>query len=182
MNSELSIRPQPIAALERFVKSYKDFPRPGVLFQDLTPIYAEPDAFRELVGSLGVQVKEAGAQCVAGLEARGFIVGVAVAQRLGLPFIPLRKPGKLPGEVFEVEYELEYGKDRLQMQKGVLEPGKKVAIVDDLLATGGTAAAAAALIERAGGVVSGLFFAINLPALGGAKRLSRFSVTSVLSF
>jgi adenine phosphoribosyltransferase len=164
------------------IRTVNDFPKPGIAFKDITPLLGEPKAFRELVERMACDVKKSGAECVVGLEARGFILGVAVAMELGLPFIPARKPGKLPADTVGMEYDLEYGKAKLEIHRDALKVDQKVAIVDDLLATGGTAGAAGKLVEQLGAQVAGYFFAIELPALGGKAKLGTHGVSSVMSF
>jgi len=136
-----------------------------------------PASFAASVALLADRASEAGAQAIAGLEARGFIFGAAVAARLGLPFIPVRKPGKLPVPVLAIDYALEYGTDTLEVDPGAVAQGQKVVIVDDLIATGGTACAALTLLRRAGAVVEEALFVIDLPDLGGAERLRAQGVT-----
>lgn len=175
-------RALPERDLTRFVTAIADFPKPGILFRDISPLLAQPEAFRDLVAAMANAVREAGSSKVDGLESRGFIFGIAVAQALELPFVPARKAGKLPGETVSVSYSLEYGEQKLELQKGAIKSGDKVAIVDDLLATGGTASAAASLVRALGGEVSGFFFAIELDALGGRANLGSARTESVMHF
>jgi adenine phosphoribosyltransferase len=168
--------------LEDYVLAVPDFPKEGVLFRDMSPLLAEPEAFRELVGRLSHEIKRADTSKVVGLESRGFLFGIAVAQALGLPFVTARKAGKLPGETVSIGYALEYGEQKLELQRESIKPGERVAIIDDLLATGGTAHAAAQLIQELGGSVSGFFFAIELESLGGRARLSGATVEAVMCF
>jgi len=148
-----------------------DFPKPGIQFRDITTMLADPAALRTSVALLAAQVRQSGASVVAGMEARGFIFGAAVAIEAGLGFVPIRKPGKLPIETIGVDYALEYGTDRLEVDPGAFPNGTRVALVDDLIATGGTALAAAELVAKAGGEVASALFVIDLPDLGGADRL-----------
>ena len=168
--------------LERFVPVVPDFPKPGILFRDITPLLTNPDAFREMTARLAHEIRTSGATSIMGLESRGFIFGIAVAQVLGMPFIPARKAGKLPGETVSTQYSLEYGEQKLEVQKYAVTRGERVAIIDDLLATGGTARAAAELVSKLGGIVSGFFFAIELDSLEGRKNLTDASVNSILHF
>ena len=146
------------------------------MFRDITTLLAHGEGLKATVEWLCERVQASGAQAVAGLEARGFIFGAATAVRLGLPFIPIRKEGKLPCRTIGVDYHLEYGTDRLEMDPTTVADGRRTAIVDDLLATGGTAAAATHLLREAGAVVDHAFFVIDLPDLGGARRLAKLDV------
>lgn len=175
-----STRPMPLAELASYVRTIPDFPKPGIAFKDICPLLAEPAAFDELIERISHEVKQAGSTKVVGLESRGFIIGIAVAQQLGLPFVPARKAGKLPGETVAVDYALEYGTASLELQHDAVKKGDRVAIVDDLLATGGTARAASQLVEKLGGSVSGCFFAIELGALRGREVLAGTKVGAIL--
>jgi adenine phosphoribosyltransferase len=157
--------------LKALVRSVPDFPAPGVLFRDITTLISHGEGLRAAVGHLAARARASGAQAIAGMEARGFIFGAAVAVELGLGFIPVRKPGKLPVKMIGIDYELEYGTDRLEIDPTAILPGQSVAIVDDLIATGGTALAAAALLRQANATVEQALFVIDLPDLGGAERL-----------
>ncbi len=177
-----SFNPTCMINLESLVTTIPDFPKPGIQFKDITPILANPQAFSQLIDQMSQQVKLSGANLVVGLESRGFIFGVAIAERLALPFVPARKAGKLPGATVKADYSLEYGTQSLELQIGSIKPDNKVAIVDDLLATGGTALAAEKLIKMLGGKVSGYFFAIELVALEGRKHLTNGITESVMKF
>lgn len=157
--------------LKAIVRTVPDFPAPGIRFRDITTLIGHGEGFAAAVAHLAERARAAGAEAVAGMEARGFIFGAAVAVTLGLGFVPVRKPGKLPVETISADYALEYGSDRLEIDPGAVAAGQKVAIVDDLIATGGTALAAAALLRKAGAQVPAALFAIDLPDLGGADRL-----------
>ena len=162
--------------VEDYIRSIPDFPEPGILFRDVTTLFQDPRGFRLAVDQLlapfvGTQIDK-----VAGLEARGFILGGAVAHQLSKGFVPVRKAGKLPSERIAQDYTLEYGTATMEVHTDAIEPGERVLIVDDLLATGGTAEAAIKLVERLGGVVAGCAFVIDLPELGGAARLSAMGV------
>lgn len=164
------------AELKALVRTVPDFPKSGIQFRDITTLIGHGEGFRASVDWLVERVADSGAQAIAGMEARGFIFGAASAAALGMPFIPIRKPGKLPIATIGVDYALEYGADRLEMDPTSVAAGQQVAIVDDLLATGGTACAAAELLRKAGASVPVAAFVIDLPDLGGAKRLEAFGV------
>jgi adenine phosphoribosyltransferase len=166
--------------LRRFIRDVPDFPTPGILFRDITPLLASPEAFRAAVDAMVAPFRDARAGKVVGIEARGFMFGAAVARELGLGFVPARKPGKLPGRTERVAYGLEYGSDALEVHADAFSPGESVLIVDDVLATGGTAAAAAELVERLGARVTALVFCIELAALQGRSRLSGRPAHAVL--
>ena len=166
------------------IRTIPDFPKPGIQFRDITTLLANPAALHTSIELLAQHIRSAEAEVVAGMEARGFIFGAAVAAAAGVGFVPIRKPGKLPGETIGVDYELEYGMDRLEVDPGAIADHAKVALVDDLIATGGTALAAAELVRKAGGTVAAALFVVDLPDLGGADRLrnSGVSVHSLVSF
>ncbi|WP_095012444.1 adenine phosphoribosyltransferase [Tsuneonella mangrovi] len=164
------------AELRGLVRTVPDFPEPGIMFRDITTLISHGEGLRAAVGHLAEAARNNGAEAIAGMEARGFIFGAAVAIELGLGFIPVRKPGKLPVETIGVDYALEYGTDRLEIDPGAIRPGQRIAIVDDLIATGGTALAAAKLLRQAGAVVDRALFVIDLPDLGGAARLREAGV------
>jgi adenine phosphoribosyltransferase len=158
---------QELAAL---VRAIPDFPRPGVMFRDVTPLLASAAAFARCIDALAEPWQGRGVQALAGIEARGFIFGAALAQKLQAGFVPLRKPGKLPPPVLGVDYQLEYGSDRLEMQCDAFRAGERVLLIDDVLATGGTLEAAAALIKLAGADLVGATVVIELVALQGRQR------------
>lgn len=160
------------ALIRQWVRSIPDWPEPGVTFRDLTPLFAEGDAFAEFVRLLAAEVASFGpVDAVVGIEARGFILGAPVAAELGAGFVPIRKAGKLPGDVHAVSYALEYGEATVEIHADVLSAGHRVALIDDVLATGGTLAAAAELVARSGADVVGAIVAIELPVLQGRARL-----------
>ncbi|HVT31007.1 MAG TPA: adenine phosphoribosyltransferase [Rhodanobacteraceae bacterium] len=161
------------ADLLRFVRDVADFPKPGIVFKDLTPMLADARAFAAAVDALIAPFRDASIARVAGIEARGFIFGAAAARVLGAGFVPLRKPGKLPSRTLHVEYALEYGSDRLELHADAFVRGERVLLVDDVLATGGTLAAAARLCEDAGGEVVGAAVVAELAFLGGRARWMR---------
>jgi adenine phosphoribosyltransferase len=158
------------------IRSIPDYPKPGIVFRDITTLLQHPAGFRRAIDELVQPFAGAGINKVAGIEARGFILGGAVAHQLSLGFVAVRKKGKLPWQTISVEYELEYGTDEVEIHIDSLDNGDRVLIVDDLLATGGTAAAASKLVRDAGGDVVGASFVIDLPELGGRKRLEDMGV------
>jgi adenine phosphoribosyltransferase len=170
--------------LTALIRSIPDYPRKGILFRDVTTLIGHGAGFAATVDWLSAEADTMGAQAIVGIEARGFIFGAPVAARMGLPFIPVRKPGKLPVRTLSVEYELEYGTDRLELDPNAVAIRQRVVVIDDLLATGGTALAAVRLVREAGGVVDGALFVIDLPDLGGSAALDRANVKarSLMSF
>ena len=157
--------------LKALVRDVPDFPKPGILFRDITTLIGNGPGLAAAVSMLAEQARAAGAEAVAGIEARGFIFGASVAAQLGLGFVPVRKPGKLPVPVLALDYALEYGTDTLEVDPGAIAAGQKVVLIDDLIATGGTALAAVQLLRQAGAVIEQALFVIDLPDLGGADRL-----------
>lgn len=157
--------------LERLIRTISDYPKPGIQFRDITTLIADPVGLRASVDGLVLPFLSAGVHIVAGIEARGFILGGAVAHELGRGFVPIRKKGKLPWKTIGQDYSLEYGIDTIEIHADAIGPGDRVLVVDDLVATGGTAEAAIELIRRSGGEVVAAAFVIDLPALGGAERL-----------
>jgi len=168
--------------LTPFIRPVPDFPKPGILFRDITPLLADAAALAEAIHQLAAPWRTAKLDAIAAVEARGFLFATPLALAMGLGVIPVRKPGKLPADTFEHEYDLEYGRDRLQMHRGVLAPGARVLVVDDVLATGGTAAACMRLIEAAGGEVAGAAFLIEIEPLGGRERLAPHRVEATLIY
>lgn len=168
--------------LKKYIKDIPDFPEPGVLFRDVTPLLADKDAYQESIRLLSDFAKEKKVDLVVGPEARGFLFGCPVALALNCGFVPVRKPGKLPREVVSQSYDLEYGSNEIQMHSDSIQPGQNVLIVDDLLATGGTVDAAISLIEKMGGNVVGIAFLIELEALKGRELLKDYDVYSVLKY
>ncbi len=164
------------AALRALIRTIPDFPRPGVMFRDVTTLFADAAGFRAAISGLAAPWAGAGIDAVVGLEARGFILGGAVADRLGLGFVPIRKQGKLPHAVLSESYSLEYGRAVMEVHDDALTPGARVLIIDDLLATGGTAEAAIRLCRRLGAEVAGCAFVVDLPDLGGHAALLRQGV------
>ncbi len=168
--------------LKKYIRDIPDWPKEGILFRDITPLLADPEAFAAAIDALSAGFAEAGVEYVAAVEARGFIFGSVVAEKLGAGFVPIRKQGKLPWQTETVTYDLEYGADTLEVHRDAVKSGAKVLMVDDLLATGGTMAAACKLIEKIGGHVAGIVFLIELAALGGLEKISDYEVTSIISF
>ncbi|MFM6853526.1 MAG: adenine phosphoribosyltransferase [Sphingopyxis sp.] len=161
-----------IARIDRAIRVIADFPKPGIAFRDISPLMAEPAAFRAALRLLDARARAMAPDVIVAVEARGFLFGAPLADRLGVPLVPARKAGKLPGATISVDYALEYGHARLEMQHGALAPGAGALLVDDLLATGGTIAAAGALARQCGARVVGALFLIELDGLGGAARLA----------
>jgi adenine phosphoribosyltransferase len=170
------------AALRALVREIPDFPQPGVLFRDITPLLADPSALHEVVERLAEVFEDRGVDKVVGIEARGFVIAAPVAVRLGAGFVPVRKVGKLPFTVEAQEYELEYGTDRLEIHQDAIAAGERVIVVDDVIATGGTAAATVRLVETLGGAVLGLGFVIDLAFLGGRATLDGRDVLALLTY
>jgi len=168
--------------LREFIRDIPNYPRPGIVFRDITPLFLDPGALEHAVSLLALWAGEREADYVVAAEARGFVLGGAVATRLGVGFIPARKPGKLPREVTSVEYELEYGVDALEVHRDALAGGVRVLVHDDLIATGGTAEALCRLVESAGAEVTGCAFVVELAALGGRERLSDYPVHSLVVY
>lgn len=164
--------------LRALVRTIPDFPKPGILFRDVTTLIGDGPGFAAAIRHMADRADASGAQLIAGIEARGFIFGAAVAARLALPFVPVRKPGKLPVPVLAVDYALEYGTDTVEVDPGAIPDGVRVVVIDDLIATGGTALAAVKLLRQAGGTVVQALFAIDLPDLDGARRLREAGVPS----
>jgi len=168
--------------LQKYIRSIPDWPKKGILFRDITPLLAEPKAFAAAIETLCAGFTEASIEYVAAVEARGFIFGAAVAERLGAGFIPIRKKGKLPFKTESVTYDLEYGTDTLEVHSDAIDKGAKVLMLDDLLATGGTMAAACKLIEKIGGEIVGITFLIELGELGGRSKLGGYKINTCLSY
>lgn len=171
---------EPSLDLRQWVREIPDFPKPGILFRDLTPLMRDPRGWQEAVRRLGEQCEQLQPDLIVGIESRGFLVGMGLATALKLPFSPVRKPGKLPGDVHGVDYTLEYGEDRLEIHVDGFEDQPRVLVVDDLLATGGTAAACAQLVELAGGQLCGFSFVIELADLNGRSKLPEGVPTEAL--
>lgn len=170
--------------LEDYIRTIADHPKPGIQFRDITPLLANRVAFNVAIDKIVSGVTHEGLDAVAGIDARGFIFGAAVASALGLGFIPVRKKGKLPGNVISEEYDLEYGTDSLEISVDDVQPGQRVLVIDDLIATGGTALAALSLLQKCEVDVVGISFVVDLPDLGGADKIRAkgVSVTSLVSY
>jgi adenine phosphoribosyltransferase len=168
--------------LAAYIRPIPDFPKPGILFRDITPLLADPAAFAAAIERLAEPWRGGRLDAIAAVEARGFLFAGPLALELGVGVIPVRKPGKLPAATIAHEYDLEYGRDRLEMHTGVLRPGARVLVVDDVLATGGTAAACVKLVEAAGGQVAGAAFLVEIAPLGGRGRLAGQRVECVLTY
>lgn len=168
--------------LKSLIREVQDFPKPGINFYDITTLLKSPEGFHAVIDALCRHYAGKGIRTVAGIEARGFIFAPALAYALNAGFIPIRKPKKLPAATERVEYALEYGTDSVEVHIDAIEPGQKVLIVDDVLATGGTASATAKLVEKLGGKVAGLGFVIELDFLSGRKKLGGYDVDSILHY
>ena len=168
--------------LKSRIRHVPDFPKAGILFYDVTTLLRDPEGFQLAIDSMSVPYRDRGINLVVGVESRGFILGAAVADRIGAGFVPVRKPGKLPSTSVRASYDLEYGSDSLEMHCDAIEPGQRVLIVDDLLATGGTARATVDLVKQLGGIVEGVAVLIELVALNGRAKLAGENVTAVLQY
>lgn len=160
-------------SIKSLIRTIPDFPKPGILFRDITTLLRDRDGFRSAIDQLAASFADTAIDKIAGIEARGFILAGALADRLGAGFVPIRKPGKLPSQSFGHDYALEYGIDRLEIHCDAISRQERILLIDDLIATGGTAEAALALIAKAGGIVAGCGFVIDLPDLGGHRRLEQ---------
>ncbi len=176
MNSKLT------EELKAAIREIPDWPKAGILFYDVTTLLKKGNCFQQTIDALLAPFKDSSVDLVLGMEARGFIFAPTVAYALNAGFVPVRKPGKLPAATFHEKYELEYGTDRLEVHQDAIEPGQRVLIVDDLIATGGTAAATAALAEKMEAEVVGISFAVELTALKGREKLTKYNVHSVLQY
>ena len=168
--------------LENYIRDIKDFPKPGIVFKDITPLLSNPQVSKACLEQLLDLVGNQKIDTVVGVEARGFFFGNSLAQSLNAGFVPVRKPGKLPADTISQTYDLEYGTDTLQIHKDAIKPGDRVLIHDDILATGGTAKAVCNLVERLGGVVVQCNFLIALDFLQGAQKINKYPITSVLHY
>ncbi len=176
--------PATVMDLKLLVRNIPDFPKPGIMFRDITTLLSDPVGLRYIIDSLAEKTASLGlkADYIIGMESRGFIIGAPLAYKLSMGFIPVRKPGKLPGAVHSVEYDLEYGKDCLEVHQDALKPGSKVLIIDDLIATGGTAKATAQLVQQIGCELVGFGFIIELKDLGGRKVLPSVPIVSLIEY
>ncbi len=168
--------------LKQFIRDVPDFPRPGILFRDITPLLRHPQAFRQAIDQMAWRYRDAQVEVVAAAEARGFIFAAPLALELQAGFVPIRKPGKLPFDTHAFHYELEYGTDSLEVHIDGIEPGQRVLVVDDLLATGGTVEACCQLVQRCGAQVIGCAFLIALKGLGGLERVRRYRPWALIEY
>lgn len=173
---------QSLEDLKNIIRQVPDFPKPGILFYDITTLLKDPAGLRTAIEALAERYRNARPDLIVGVEARGFIFAPALAYALGAGFVPVRKPNKLPAATERIEYALEYGTDALEIHRDAVHPGARVLIVDDLLATGGTAAAVARLVERLGGQVIGMAFVVELSFLNGRRKLDGYDVFSLLQY
>ncbi|PCI85996.1 MAG: adenine phosphoribosyltransferase [Hyphomicrobiales bacterium] len=163
--------------IQALIRTIPDYPHAGIMFRDVTTLFSDADGMREVVKQLAALYKDEEFDLIAGIDARGFIIGGALAIEMGKGFIPIRKKGKLPADVISEEYDLEYGSAVIEIHKDALTAGQKILLLDDLLATGGTALAGVKLIRRLGGIVEHAAFIVDLPALGGGKKLAADGIT-----
>ena len=176
------INPVNVEDLKKLVRTVPDFPKPGILFYDITTLLRDKTGFAQLIDALAAYYIERKIDLVLGIEARGFIFGPALAYRLNAGFVPVRKPRKLPAQVARVTYDLEYGTDTLEIHLDAIAPGQRVVLVDDLLATGGTMQATVQLVKQLGGEIAGLAFAVELDFLKGRERFPEYDVFSLLHY
>lgn len=168
--------------LKNLIRDIPDFPKKGIIFKDITPLLKDPSAFKKVVDIISDKFNKDNIDLIAAIEARGFIIGGAVANNINKGFIPIRKVGKLPYKSYKMEYDLEYGTDVIEMHEDAISKGDKVLIIDDLLATGGTAEGVVKLVERSGGIVAGIAFIVELEFLNGRKRLDGKKIFSMIKF
>ena len=171
-----------LSLLRGRIRDVPDFPKEGILFKDITPLLADVEAFRTCIQLMAEPLTGEPVQAVIGIESRGFMFGAALADKLGVGFVPVRKPGKLPAATYRAEYDLEYGSDAVEIHQDALEPGERVVVVDDLIATGGTALATKELVEMCGAEVAAFVFMINLVALEGTAKLAPTRIISILDY
>ena len=177
-----NLKPVDISSLKALVRTVPDFPKPGILFYDITTLLKDKTGFAQLIDALAAHYLSSQIDLVLGIEARGFIFGPALAYRLNAGFVPVRKPRKLPAPVARVTYDLEYGTDALEIHLDAIQPGQKVVLVDDLLATGGAMEATVKLVKQLGGEIAGLAFAVELDFLKGRERFKDYDVFSLLHY
>lgn len=171
-----------IQDIQTLIRDIPDFPKPGIVFRDITTLLKHPEGFRSTIDLLAQRCGELSPDYILGMESRGFIFGTAVAYQLNCGFIPVRKPNKLPAPVYQQSYDLEYGQDQLEMHQDALKEGDRLVVVDDLIATGGTAQATAKLVEQAGAILAGFVFVIELEALEGRKNLPDVPISSLIQY
>jgi len=168
--------------LKEKIRVIEDFPKKGISFKDITTLIKDGEAFREAIKSMADLIRDKEVDLITGPEARGFIIGAPLAYELGVGFVPTRKKGKLPAKTIKAEYKLEYGSDMIEMHEDAIQPGQKVVVVDDLLATGGTILSTIELVEKLGGVVTAVVFLIELEDLKGREQLSKYDVYSIIKY
>ena len=168
--------------LKQHIRNIQDFPKPGIGFKDITTLLLNPEAFRQSVDEICTYFNDKNIDAVLGIESRGFIFGGAIAYKQNIPFIPARKPGKLPAEKIREEYSLEYGTDAIELHADAVKAGQRILIVDDLLATGGTIRATCNLVEKAGGIIAGVGFLISLDFLNGMDKIKDYDVISLVHY
>ncbi|WP_372995757.1 adenine phosphoribosyltransferase [Lutispora sp.] len=168
--------------LEKYIRVIEDFPVEGISFKDVTTLLKDGEAFRYAIKLMADEIRSKDVDLIVGPEARGFLFGAPIAYEIGVGFVPVRKPGKLPAETLKYEYELEYGSDSLEIHKDAIKPGDRIAVVDDLLATGGTILSAVKLVESLGGIVVHIGFLIELEELMGRKALSKYNISSIIKY
>jgi len=168
--------------LKSFIADVPDFPKQGIMFRDISPLLNSPEAFRHVVEVMAKEIADQKVSSIVAIESRGFLFGAPVAHVVGIPLVVARKPGKLPGQTVRIEYGLEYGSDALELKHGIIDAGARVAIIDDVLATGGTARATGDLIEKVGATVASYVFLIELLGLGGREKLSTGKVSSLIQY
>lgn len=171
-----------VSFLKSRIRDVPDFPKEGILFKDITPLLADVEAFRASIQLIAERLDGESVDAVIGIESRGFMFGAALADKLGVGFVPVRKPGKLPAATYRAEYDLEYGSDAVEIHQDALQPGDKVVVVDDLIATGGTAKATDELVQKCGAEVAAFAFVINLVALEGTKKLEPRRIITLLDY
>ncbi|MGH9340173.1 MAG: adenine phosphoribosyltransferase [Acidobacteriota bacterium] len=168
--------------LKTKIREIPDFPKPGILFYDLTTLLKDTEGLHDVIHVLTEKYRGQGIEKIVGIESRGFILGPSLAYNIGAGFVPVRKEGKLPAETLKVSYDLEYGKDSLEIHRDAIEPGQRVLIVDDLIATGGTAAATVQMVRQLGGQLAGLAFVVELTFLNGRQKLDGYEIFSMLQY
>jgi len=168
--------------LQQLIRNVKDFPKPGIVFRDITPLLADEQGFAAAVQAMADPFRDKNIDLVVAIESRGFIFGAAIARRLNCGFVPVRKPGKLPADTIDEEYQLEYGSDKLEMHADAIKSGQRILIVDDLLATGGTMRACCRMVERLGGEIVGISFLIELAFLKGRAGLADYNIHTVIKY
>ncbi|MEK7275698.1 MAG: adenine phosphoribosyltransferase [Candidatus Desantisbacteria bacterium] len=168
--------------LKDCIRDVPDFPKEGIIFKDITPLWRDGKAFAASIDEIAAKYVNEQIDLVVGIDARGFIVGAPVAYKLGVGFIPVRKPGKLPYKTTSISYSLEYGTDTVEIHEDAISPGQRILIVDDLLATGGTTTAVAGLVEKLGGVIVGIEFLVNLTFLNGKDKLKGYNISSLIEY